>query len=390
MKASVKEYFNFTKRERNGTIILLIIIVILLIISNTMFLFGNDKNYDYSNFEAEIDSFFVSLESKDNEEYISRLDQYIIDRYDTLELFKFNPNTIDSEDWLKLGLTEKQIGTINNYLSKGGKFYDKKDFQKMYGIRTKQYQILKPYIDLPESSSYKKNYKKNYDNNYKKYDNKKEPVFETGELFEFNPNMATEADWQKLGFSEKQSTTFVKYTSKGGKFYKKEDLLKIYGVEQEHYDILEPYIILENSYNNENEEVEYENVIVEINSATQSELTQIKGIGDYYAGRMLKYRDLLGGYSNKEQLLEVYGMKPEVYEKIKDNIEINTEKITKIKINFANKKDLAKHPYIDYETAKKITNYRNKNGAYKSLNTLIDKNIISQEIFDKISPYIKI
>jgi len=387
MKQSVKEYFNFSKRERNGTIILLGIIAILLIVNNTMFLFVKDNNLDYSNFEAEIDTFFSSLNNKENEEYVNRLDQYIINRYDTLELFTFNPNSTSTEDWLKLGLTEKQIGTINNYLSKGGKFYDKKDFQKTYGIRTKQYQILKPYIDLPEESEggYK-NYNNDYDN--KKYDNKKEPTFETGELFDFNPNTATKSDWQKLGFSEKQATTFIKYTSKGGKFYKKEDLLKIYGVEQEHYNILEPYIVLEKQ--EENQPTYNENIIVEINSATQNELTKIKGIGDYYASRMLKYRDLLGGYFKKEQLLEVYGMKPEVYEKIKDNIEIDTKNLVKININFANEKELASHPYLDYKTADKITEYRNKNGAYKSLKTLIDKNIISKDIYDKILPYLKI
>ncbi len=386
MKLTIKEYFNFSKREKNGTIILLAIIAILLIANNTMFVFAKDKNYDYSNFETEIDTFITSLNSKENEKYVNRLDQYIIDRYDTLELFIFNPNSTSPEDWLKLGLTKKQIGTLNNYLSKGGKYYDKKDFQKMYGIRTKQYQILKPYIDLPEESkkSYKKHTKK-YD--YNKYDKPKEPTFETGELFEFNPNTATKSDWQKLGFSEKQATTFIKYTSKGGKFYKKEGLLKIYGVEQEHYDILEPYIVLEKK---EVKPAYDENIIVDINSATQSELTKIRGIGDYYAGRMLKYRDLLGGYSKKEQLLEVYGMKPEVYETIKDNIEINTSKIVKIRINFANEKELAHHPYLDYKIADKITEYRDKNGSYKSLKTLIDKNIISKEIYDKILPYLEI
>jgi len=386
MKTSVKEFFNFSKRERNGTIILLLIIAILLIVNNTMFVFAKDINYDYSNFETEIDTFLTSLNNKDDEEYINRLDQYIIDRYDTLELFTFNPNSTSSENWLKLGLTEKQIGTLNNYLSKGGKYYDKKDFQKTYGIRTKQYQILKPYIDLPEES--KKNYKKyNKKYDYNKYDKPKEPTFKTGELFNFNPNTATKSDWQKLGFSEKQATTFIKYTSKGGRFYKKEDLLKIYGVKQEHYDILEPYIVLEKK---ENKPTYDENIIVDINSATQSELTEIRGIGDYYASRMLKYRDLLGGYSKKEQLLEVYGMKPEVYETIKNNIEINTSKIIKIRINFANEKELARHPYLDYKTADKITEYRDKNGAYKNLKTLIDKNIISKEIYDKILPYLKI
>ncbi len=379
----IKEYFNFNRRERNGTIVLISIIVILLIVLNTMHLFVEEKKYDYSEFEKEIDSFLSSLTPKTEEDYNSRLDQYIIDRYDTLELFVFNPNTTSDNDWLKLGLTEKQIGTINNYLSKGGKFYDKTDFKKMYGIRTKQYQILKPYIDLPEESGNK--YNKKYDNNNKKFDKEE---FKPDSLFNFNPNNTTKEQWQVLGFSEKQSNTLCNYTSKGGRFYKKEDLLKIYGVKQEQYEVLEPYIVIEKTENKETNE--YADIVIELNSATKEDLIKLNGIKDFNAKMIIKYRNLLGGYNNKEQLLEVYSIENENYEKIKNNIEVNNSNLKQIKINFVNAKDMVRHPYIDYDIANKILDYRNKIGAYRNLNQLTEKNIISQEVFDKIAPYLKI
>ena len=143
MKHTIKEYFTFSSRERNGTLILIIIIVVLITINNTMQLFVPEKEFDNTQFEQEINEFLTQLKSKEEEEYVSRLDKYIIERYDTLNLFKFNPNTTSDKEWKQLGLTNKQISNIKNYLERGGTFKFKDDFRKMYGIRTKQYQILK-------------------------------------------------------------------------------------------------------------------------------------------------------------------------------------------------------------------------------------------------------
>ena len=376
----LKEYFNFTKRERNGTLLLLSIILIIFTANQTMHFFFKDKEYDYTKFDQEVNQFLASLNPIEEDEHLNRLDKYIIARYDTLDLFMFNPNNTSSEQWKKLGMTEKQISTITNYTSKGGTFRVKDDFRKIYGIRTKQFQILKPYINLPNSSS-------NSYNNSNNYNNKPDNNFTPDSLFEFNPNTASEAQWKMLGMSDKQTATIKNYLSKGGKFYKKEDLSKIYGVSQEQYNTLEPYIIIDNKKNNSEPE---KKLSIELNSATKEELTQISGIGDIYAERIIKYRDMLGGYETKEQLKEVDGLEEETYEKIKDQVFVNTNKITKIRLNFTNLYDLKRHPYIEEQTAKAIINYRNKNGAFTNLNQLIDKKIITQEIFNKIKNYITV
>lgn len=100
--------------------------------------------------------------------------------------------------------------------------------------------------------------------------------------------------------------------------------------------------------------------IIELNSADSAELTLLNGIGPVFASRIVKYRQKLGGFICKEQLLEVYGLKPEVMEKIKDNVKVDANLITPIKINSATFKDIIRHPYYCYDTTLIIVRARDK------------------------------
>ena len=91
--------------------------------------------------------------------------------------------------------------------------YLKEDLAKIYHISKDDYNRLEPYIIIPDKRETKKIDKE-----------EKEPV----ELFTFNPNTLETEGWRKLGLSERQAKTIMNYRSKGGRFYKKEDLKKIY------------------------------------------------------------------------------------------------------------------------------------------------------------------
>jgi len=378
MQETIKEYFTFNKKERNGILVLVIIIVIILIFNKTVALFDKPESINYTEFETQITEFKTFLIPKAEEEYIDRLDQYIIDKYDSLELFNFNPNTTTSENWLKLGLTEKQITTINKYLERGGKFYSKDDFQKIYGIRQKQYEILKPYILLPNAVT------SSQTSDIVTDINKENEI-----LTNFNPNTASDTVWKSMGVSEKQISTIKKYLSKGGKFSKKEDLLKIYGFDQTIYSKIEPYLIFE-------EETLIEELIpetfdiIEINTATQEEIAKLFGEKDYYSAKIVKYRDLLGGFKDKSQLLEVYGLKEFTYNKIKEKITVDATKIVKIRLNFCEFNELNAHPYVDYETTKAIIKYRDNNGAFTNIDQLLKIEGITQEVLDKLKNYLTV
>lgn len=215
-------------------------------------------------------------------------------------------------------------------------------------------------------------------------------------LFNFDPNFISQKELIKLGFTSKIATIFLNYRDKGFVFKNKKDLLKIYGISDQFYSKLEPYIIIQvsnsnlpNKYSNK---LNYEKVVnvkkqvkIELNSTDSLTLISINGIGSYFAKGILKYKIMLGGYVRIEQLKEVYGMKEEIYERVKSNFTINLDLVKKININKDDFKTVNKHPYISYELTKIIFDWRRKTIINKT--NLID--IIKDEnIYQKVIPYL--
>lgn len=129
-------------------------------------------------------------------------------------------------------------------------------------------------------------------------------------------------------------------------------------------------------------------MIIEINTADSAKLVSLPGIGPVYAGRILKYRGLLGGYFSCEQLLEVYGMDSSRYAGISEYITQDASLLSKIAINEADFKTLLRHPYLDYETVKQIVNYRKYNGTIPNTDTL--KAVIAYDpMYEKVKHYIE-
>lgn len=371
----LRDYFSFSKPQRNGIVVLLFIILLLLITKFVINIRTKPEIIVNKEFEDKILAFEKTLK-KQNILPENRLNKYIIARYDTLELFDFDPNNTTREQWKQLGLTDKQIATITNYTNKGGNFYNKEDFKKIYGIRTKQFELLKPYIKI------EKRYSKKPDS-YKKEWSQDMII----DLFLFNPNSATKTEFKKLGFTQKQIKTLLNYRLKGGRFFKKEDLKKIHGITSKQYYILEPYIEIQNEIKERSAE---EPLMIELNSASAEQLVKLKGIGQTYAKRIIKYRKLLGGFARTEQLTEVYGITKETFNTIKNKIEVDHAKIKTININFASKQELSKHIYISYKTAEKIVNYRTKNGSFSTIEELKQKNILPKSEYKKLTDYLTV
>lgn len=212
-------------------------------------------------------------------------------------------------------------------------------------------------------------------------------------LFVFDPNTVSKEQLLRLGFKDKTASTFIKYRSKGAIFKSKEDLKKVYGVTDELYNKLEPYIIIENKTETVTLNAKTETAakkkgisIIELNAADSAALLPLPGIGAGYAKRIIKYRSLLGGFYSIEQLKEVYGFTDSLFIAIKNYVKTDASLITKLNINTENFKELNAHPYISYEETKAIFNYRRKNGTIKSQDQL--KEIVGAETLNKIIPYL--
>ena len=371
---NIKHYFNFTRSERNGTLVLCAILLLTLITNTIVKSIKPSNNTDYKKFATEMDSFAASLKPNDSISDATRSYRLAIARYDTIKLFTFNPNTATPQQWLRLGLTQTQINVIENYLKQGGKFNKKDDLKRIYGIKPKQYEYLKSYIQLPDV-----------------YDEIQNNVLSTNKptLFSFDPNNTSENEWLQLGLNQKQIKTINNYITNGGKFKQKEDFKKIYGISATLYTTLEPYIKIEQQINVASIK-QSAPASIEINAATEIELEKLSGIGNQLAMRIIKYRNMLGGFTDRKQLLEVYGLQEETFKTIESHVTVDKVNIVRININFATSQELDKHPYLDAKQAKAIVEFRTQNGSYQNVNRLSTNNIIPNNIYEKVAPYLTV
>jgi DNA uptake protein ComE-like DNA-binding protein len=203
-------------------------------------------------------------------------------------------------------------------------------------------------------------------------------------LSAFNPNHLSAAEWQKLGLDEHQIQTIKNYEAKGGRFYSKADLQKIYAIKPEDYQRLAPYINLPEKSNS----AEKSDEVVEINGADSARLTQIHGIGGGFAVRIIRYRDRLGGFYKKEQLKEVFGVDSLMYLDIAPFIKVDAKKIVKLNLNKATMNSLNVFPYLTYKQKNAIVEYHTQHGDYTTLADLKNIPIIDDGILRKIEPYI--
>ena len=127
---------------------------------------------------------------------------------------------------------------------------------------------------------------------------------------------------------------------------------------------------------------------IELNKADSVGLIQLNGIGATYATRIIKYRNLLGGYYSKKQLSEIYNFPEETYTRIQSQIYVDTAQIVKIRINFAEFSELIRHPYINKVQVKALLTYRETNGSLKNLSELHAIKGFDIETIKKISPYV--
>lgn len=370
----LKDYFGYSASEKKG-ILVLFAILLLTITTNILLPFLiKPGSTDFTEFKEKIIAFEKEQMAAADSLNKLRLRKSAISNNEEVILtpFPFDPNQLAFEDWKKLGLNDWQIKVIKNFESKGGRFYRPEDLAKMYSISEQEYKILKPYIRIAKKS---------------KDDSKKIIT-----PFPFDPNTVSKEELLSMNIRENLVKAIVNYRNKGGKFYRKEDLQKIYTISEEEFAVLEPFILIDTNSNQIaiNEFKTTDSLIIELNTADSLDLQQLKGIGPSYAKRIIKYRDLLGGYNNVNQLMEVYGMDKNRFDGIKNHILINKDIVLKINVNQTTIKELIKHPYIEFYVAKSIITHRNKIGSYNNLEEIKDAALVYEELYQKIIPYLKI
>ena len=127
--------------------------------------------------------------------------------------------------------------------------------------------------------------------------------------------------------------------------------------------------------------------LLELNSCDSVALKVLPGIGSVLSVRIIKYRNLLGGFVSVSQLREVYGLKEEAFSLIEPRVKVDSSAIRKIKINKAAYKEL-RHPYLTQKEVSDILKYRELKGRITGLTDIRENNLISPENLKKIRPYL--
>ncbi|MEE9350557.1 MAG: helix-hairpin-helix domain-containing protein [Flavobacteriaceae bacterium] len=357
-----KPHFWYNKSQRNGVLFLGIIIIILQLFY-VFFDFSSDKIIDLnsakiSKFQSEIDSLkLIEIEKRKP------------------KIYPFNPSFITDYKGYKLGMNITEINKLLNFRKKGNYINSAKQFQQVTGINDSLLNILKPKFKFPDWVTNKKS--------KKAISNKHSNMF-SGEKIDLN--LATKEDLKSInGIGEKLSERILKFKTSIGGYKSEEQLQKVYGLKPEVVTrILIQFFIKKSAI------ISQPKIVKDINKASAIELKSINGIGEKLSARIVKFRDNIGGFYFKDQLNEVYGLKPEVIEKLFKEFKILSKPtITKININEATFKEVLHLPYIDYELTKKIFNYRDEFAEIETIDELKKIEGFPLEKYDRIILYLK-
>lgn len=353
MDYRLKDYFAFTKRERVGLVVLLM--TISFIIALPWMLPRRPSvplNYARAQqIQDRLDGLKGSVDSSrrfrpnklayrqqatyhqsgylntDGDDRMSGTPRENItgERNPSPENFPFDPNTLPENDWKKLGVSGRVARTVRNYIAKGGRFRTADDLGKIYGLPRDVLHRLLPYVKIPASTEERKACFKIAHSNV-------------------DPYVVHNASGSGLSGSE---TVPVSSPPK------------------------------KRTINN-----------IDINNSDTTAWIALPGIGSKLANRIIRYRESLGGFHSIEQIAEIYGLRDSTFQQLRPFLQCTAPTVRKININTAEAEDLKQHPYVRWQLASLIIQYRKQHGSYHVPEDLGQLALVTPDLLKKLLPYI--
>ncbi len=392
MKTNLHDYSYFSKTQRNGFFALVCIILLIFFLCNSWLIAPDKTTTDFSEFEEDIAVFESAKNNNIPKSYEEVTSKKIVPSSSNSapELFEFNPNTVSKEELIRLGISSSVATTFIKYRNTGAKFYKKEDLKKIYGIKAADYKRLEPYINIPKKKPSTKKPTKVLE--------KSKPKPKQLTPFDFNPNIATKETLLELGLSPKIAQTVLNFRSKGGKFWKKEDFKRIYGLTEKDYATLAPFInIPKEEFKKVKKIASLENIPkefattdlikIDINNSSVEDWQKLNGVGEFTAKRIVNFRDKLGGYTSIEHIKETWNVPDSVIDKIAHQL-IESPIVNKIPINSITADELKLHPYVKRKEAYVIVNFRTNHGNYANIEDLKKVGALTPFFIERITPYL--
>ncbi len=372
----IREYFHFGRKDRKGILVLGVLLLLVIAGHVTLDNLHMHSRRDFSAFKRALKAW-----EKKKAAAVPRR-----------RLFVFNPNRIGEEKLEELAIPAFVKENILKYRAAGGKFKCPADLRKIYGMNDSILAVLEKYIRFPSFSEKedRRVFPQPPEDLPEEKPLKKQPPVPRIEGT-FDPNKADREVLARFGFNRFQAGNLIGYREKGGVFRVPGDLQKIYGVDSAFFSAIEENIKIEggNDFQGGKKPAKPAEPF-ELNGADSLQLVNLRGVGPAFAARILKFRDLLGGFYSGEQLREVYHITDQAYMNILENSWVDTLRIKKLRLNFAGYPELLRHPYMDKRHVEAILHYREENGPFPSLQEVLRAGVIDTSSFEVVRPYLSV
>lgn len=200
-------------------------------------------------------------------------------------------------------------------------------------------------------------------------------------IYPFNPNFITDYKGYTLGMSNQEIDRLLQFRKQDKWINSAKQFQQVTKVSDSLFNVISPYFKFpewvtnpkpKKSFNNQNNRKKSLAQKIDLNKATATQLQRVNGIGEKLSERIIKYRNkFVGGFIADIQLQDVYGLTPEVIERVTNEFTVKTPRaIQKINLNTATSDELVTVQHIDYEIAYNIIEQRTLRDGFKSFEEL--------------------
>ncbi len=200
-------------------------------------------------------------------------------------------------------------------------------------------------------------------------------------IYPFNPNFITDYKGYALGMSNQEIDRLLQFRKQDKWINSAKQFQQVTKVSDSLFNVISPYFKFpewvtnpkpKKSFtyqNNYNKTVAQK---IDLNKATAVQLQRVNGIGEKLSERIIRYRNkFVGGFIADVQLQDVYGLTPEVIERVTNEFTVKTPRvIQKINLNTATSDELVTIEHIDYDIAYNIVEQRTLREGFKSFEEL--------------------
>jgi competence protein ComEA len=281
----LKDYFTFSRSERNGLIVLVVIIAVLACARIVIPHIRESRSYDFSEFQEEINEFEKSL--KESDKPVASTDAT---KTEPEHLF-FDPNSATPEELENAGLEPRVARNILKYREKGGRFNQREDLKKIYGLDSTDYLRIEQYIiintDKTDTVSSRERLKRQ---------------------LQIPLNTADSSDLASIyGIGPVLSVRIIKYRKLLGGYVSKDQLLEVYGMTSENFSNIRDFVFIDSSAI----------IRINLNKAVEKDLSAHPYLNDYQARSLIAYREIKGRFLSTDEIIRNSLLPEDIYKKIR-------------------------------------------------------------------------